>query len=629
MKKKVAFIVVISEIILSSSFVQPINISNLHQNDSFGIVSQFDLSSAFSEGYQLMPRFKEDIIWSNNAQIIEGPEEKNITPYSLDISWATQNPTNSIIIYGKTTSYEIDTIFVEETVNYHEVSLTGLSPATIYHLKVGSVKDENLTFSSDYTFITSSHPSSTGEIQVYFNQSVDHNYSHNRQAQKVNILSKFIQRVNSAKYSIDACFYNITMEEVAQVFVGAKQRGVKVRVIYDYDKFDPYDTDVITLIKNADVPIINDKFGNNSGDAAMHNKFMIVDHRDTTSASDDWVWTGSYNLTFSATYDNAENVIEIQDEALAECYTMEFNEMWGSDTDIPDPANSRFGKRKTNNTPHVFNITGIELFQYMSPSDNGLQYLIREIGQSQSSLYFCMLIFTNYEIADAMKQKWLTVNNFKVKGVFEGDNASGSQYDNMIGTGSYPWNPPADIHLDKEKKLLHQKYLIIDGDGGPGQATLVTGSYNWSYAAESSNDENFLIIKDSTIANLYLQEFAERYHKAGGLDKLTFTSVETNQDNMLPKTTYLSQNYPNPFNQQTTIIISLVATSDLSLEIFNVTGQRIRLFNLGVKPPGHYKIIWDGCNNSGQSVTGGIYFYRLIFKDRSKNFQAKKMIYLP
>jgi phosphatidylserine/phosphatidylglycerophosphate/cardiolipin synthase-like enzyme len=479
---------------------------------------------------------------------------------------------------------------------------------------------------TDQMFITASHSSSTGEMRVYFSQSVDHTYSRYKPASKVNILSKFIQRVNSAKYSIDACFYNITMEEVAQVFIGAHNRGVKVRVIYESDN----ENNVFQMMRNAGISIINDKFGNNNGDGEMHNKFMVIDHRDTTSAADDWVWTGSYNLTFSATYDNAENVIEIQDQALAECYTIEFNEMWGSETDTPDPSKSKIGRRKTNNTPHIFNINGIEVLQYMSPSDNGLQYLLREIGQSQSSLYFCMLSFTRYEIANAMKQKWMTINNFKVKGVFEGDSQylnTGSEYYNLNGTGNYAWNPPADVVLDKERRLLHHKYLIIDGDGGPGQPVLVTGSYNWSYSAESSNDENFLIIKDSTIANLYLQEFAERYHKAGGVDELTFTSVETNQDKWLPTKAQLLQNYPNPFNSSTTIDYQIAGhfNQQVELSIYNLLGQRVKTLVSQKQTGGFYAISWDGNNESGELVSSGVYVYQLKVADVK---MEKKLIFL-
>lgn len=593
-------------------------------------ISVFCVQQSYTQSFTRPDLYQNNLqnqgIKKANSQEISKLQVNNLTPFSVDLSWDTNESTQTVLMYGTTTDYEIDTIFVNESKSFHDLHLSNLKPATIYHIKVGSVNGSDTLYSPDQIVMTASHPSSTGEMRVYFSQSVDTIYARHKKASKENILLQFIRRVNSAKYSIDICFYNITLDEVAQVLIGAYKRGVRVRLIYD----DDYEgNSAIQLIKNAGVPNINDSFGSNSGSKYMHNKFMIIDHIDTTSFSDDWVWTGSYNLSYSATYENAENVIEIQDQALAACYTIEFNEMWGSDTEVPNAANSRFGSKKTNNTPHTFNINGIEVQQYMSPSDNGLQYLLREIGQSKSSLYFGILSFTQHEIANAMYQKWNAIPNFKVKGVFEEDNVYGGQYYNLNGTGSYPWNPPADVHLDNERRLLHHKYLIIDSDDGPGDPVLITGSYNWSYSAENSNDENFLIIKDSTIANLYLQEFAERYHKAGGTDFLTYTAVESKHDQILPHTTYLSQNYPNPFNQLTTFQINLSSPSILSVDIYNIKGQIVKSFDIGYQRPGQYKISWDGTDYSGKSIAGGIYFYRLKLDDGKENFQIKKMIYLP
>ncbi len=594
--------------------------------DVIAVVAQYDASSPYTQGYQLLPRFVEDIIWFPATKITGQPEEFNITSTSMDIHWTTETPSNSVLIYGKTTNYEIDTIYVNESVLQHNVSISGLSPATIYHVRAGSGQGDGRIFSNDHVVITASHPSSTGKMNVYFSQSVDKTYATGTTADKVNILQKFIQRINAAKYSIDLCFYNITLEEVAQVLVAAKQRGVKVRVICDNEAKN---NDPVLQIKNADIPVIDDSYGSNSSSPAMHNKFIVIDHQDTTSYSDDWVWMGSYNLSYSATYDNAENVIEIQDQSLAECYTIEFNEMWGSNTATPNSSASRFGYRKTNNTPHKFNINGIEILQYMSPSDDGLTYLLNAIGQSQSSLYFCMLIFNQSEIANAMYSKWKSLANFRVKGVVDGGDLSGTQYFNMIGTGNSPWNPPADVHLDNERNLLHHKYLIIDSDGKAGQPILVTGSYNWSRAAEGSNDENFLIIKDATIANIYLQEFAERYHKAGGTEDLIVTNVEPQGTSSVPVACQLAQNYPNPFNNQTAIEITILEKSSVKLEIFNISGQLVRSFDFGFRLPGSYKMSWDGSADSGKQVSGGVYILRLKLDNHFASAQSRKIVYLP
>ncbi len=49
---------------------------------------------------------------------------------------------------------------------------------------------------------------------------------------------------------------------------------------------------------------------------------------------------------------------------------------------------------------------------------------------------------------------------------------------------------------------------------------VVTGSYNWSWSAEHTNDENLMIVHDARLANHYLQEFMARYRQAGGTDSL-------------------------------------------------------------------------------------------------------------
>ncbi len=590
--------------------------------DVIGVVSQYDYSPPYTSGYQLMPRFLDDIIWLSGIRIIGNSVVDNITPYSLSILWETDIPSNSILIFGLTENYELDTLRVDESVTNHTIEMSGLTPATVYHVKVGSSDGSEQFFSGDQVVITASDPSSTGKINVYFNQSVEPFYADSVEATSdLNLLSKLIQRVNDAKYSIDFCFYNVTQEEASQVLIGAHQRGVKVRVITESDHVDQYP---IQMLKNAGIPVIDDKFGNNGGSGYMHNKFMIVDHRDDSSFSDDWVWTGSYNISFSATYNNAENVIEIQDQALAACYTMEFNEMWGSSDDSPDASNSLFGSTKTPNTPHYFNINGVEVMQVMSPADGGVNYIVNEIEQAQSSIYFCIYSFTQNLIADAMREKWYNVSNFKVKGVFD---SPGKHYDNYSGTGTYPWNPPADVVLENEAGLLHHKYLIIDANGGPGDPVVISGSYNWSLSAENSNDENFLIFKNKAIANLYFQEFAARYHNAGGSDFLTYTPIQDEETHTLPENVSLSQNFPNPFNSSTQIRFTVpynLNNNQVALKIFNLNGQIVASVIEKKLAAGSYEVQWDGMDIFGSKAASGVYLYQL--KIGTKYSTTKKMI---
>lgn len=87
----------------------------------------------------------------------------------------------------------------------------------------------------------------------------------------------------------------------------------------------------------------------------------------------------------------------------------------------------------------------------------------------------------------------------------------------------------------------------------------------------------------------------------------------------LPK---LGQNYPNPFNPSTKIALNLTADelTSAQLRIFNTKGQIVKTFTQLAE-----EVIWDGTNNSGNTVNSGIYLYQL--KTNAKIY-TKRMILL-
>ena len=98
----------------------------------------------------------------------------------------------------------------------------------------------------------------------------------------------------------------------------------------------------------------------------------------------------------------------------------------------------------------------------------------------------------------------------------------------------------------------------------------------------------------------------------------------------LPKVTQLLQNYPNPFNPETWIPYQLNQASEVSLSVYSSEGQLVRQIDVGLKPAGNYQrteraIYWDGRNANGESVSSGVYFYRLQAADYS---QTRKMVIL-
>lgn len=90
----------------------------------------------------------------------------------------------------------------------------------------------------------------------------------------------------------------------------------------------------------------------------------------------------------------------------------------------------------------------------------------------------------------------------------------------------------------------------------------------------------------------------------------------------LPTTYELFQNYPNPFNPITTIQFALPQVDHVSLKIYNVTGQLVRILVDRPTERGWHGVRWDGRNDNGQIVSAGNYIYRL----RTSDFKAQRMM---
>jgi len=79
----------------------------------------------------------------------------------------------------------------------------------------------------------------------------------------------------------------------------------------------------------------------------------------------------------------------------------------------------------------------------------------------------------------------------------------------------------------------------------------------------------------------------------------------------IPTVFALEQNYPNPFNPSTTIRYQIPNDASVNLVIYNVQGQKIRTLVGKEQKSGYYSVVWDGRNDAGQTVSTGLYLYRV------------------
>jgi len=576
-------------------------------SDVTGILKQYKPGAdtpPYTSDYEIVPRFQSDLVPLNGPHFKEQPEVEEIRSTETTIVWETDQKSASSVIFS-TDGVHFTTLMDTLRDNTHRILLRDLVPGTIYRYSIEIRNENGKNRSDERLFITASDPSSTGEMHAYFKDSVETDLSSEIPAfGDQDLIGRLVTRIDSARFSVDMCFMKLDEGTVRDALVRAKKRGVRVRFICDDEYADRRE---IRDLRDAGISVISDRYGFNDGTGRMHNKFAVFDHRNASSFSDDWVWTGSFNLTYWGENPPAiENVIVIQDQALAEVYTVEFEEMWGSGGETPLEENSRFGILKKDNIPHKVMISEKMVEVFFSPSDRVVEHLIRAIRSADSSAYFCMFSFTNNDIAKEMQARSQAVAGFRLRGVMDAEqivaDGSSSEWSFLSTFG--------DVLQDNESGLLHHKYLIVDADFQRGDPLAATGSYNWTNKAEYENDENCLIVHDASIANQYLQEFAARYHNAGGTAGF-MTGLEEKPGTALPQAMELFPNYPNPFNSETVIRYQIPGNRSVQLAVYDLQGRQLRTLIHGNPDAGVHAVHWDGRDGEGHSMPSGVYVIRM------------------
>jgi phosphatidylserine/phosphatidylglycerophosphate/cardiolipin synthase-like enzyme len=155
-------------------------------------------------------------------------------------------------------------------------------------------------------FLITVVPAPAAEIQACFTPPV---------AGSCDPLTTVLRAINDARTAIRVQMYSLTLQEVARALASAKRRGVDVRVIVDRSQLhqDRNDSLQVEALASDGIPVLVDTVP-----GLMHNKVMVVDG--------ERVLTGSFNYTWGAEHWNAENLMVVQDPALAAEYLRNWNQ---------------------------------------------------------------------------------------------------------------------------------------------------------------------------------------------------------------------------------------------------------------------------------------------------------------
>ncbi|KQC09366.1 MAG: hypothetical protein APR54_12945 [Candidatus Cloacimonas sp. SDB] len=130
--------------------------------------------------------------------------------------------------------------------------------------------------------------------------------------------------------------------------------------------------------------------------------------------------------------------------------------------------------------------------------------------------------------------------------------------------------------------------------------------------------------ENCTVKTATLDEYQARVREME--IQYTFYPEEQNQNTTpISGNIVMHSNHPNPFNPSTTIRFDLAQASMVSVEVFNIKGQKVRTLLNEHLDNGTHSIYWKGTDNSNKSVASGLYFYKLT---SGKDTVTHKMLLL-
>ncbi len=477
-------------------------------------------------------------------------------------------------------------------------------------------------------------------IQVYFNHNQAAEYIEPyRQKQRAgdNLEQIIIDGINSAKFSIDVAVQELRLPNIAKALVDRHKAGVKVRVILENIYTRPFrnltdaelakmteregdryqelrelldidknniitpeeinQRDAVVLLKNAGIPIIDDTADGSKGSGLMHHKFVLIDGKNVIITSANFTMSDIHgDFRYSNSLGNANNLIKIDNSELTKIFTQEFNIMWG---DGPgNKSDSKFGINKPVRSPQQIKLLNSTITVQFSPtsktipwqqSSNGL--IGKNLNTATKLINIALFVFSEQRLADILQTrhqqgveiKALIDANFAYRSYSEALDMMGVAIPNescQYEKANHPWQKSINtvgVPLLSKGDLLHHKFGIID------DRTIITGSHNWTVAADNTNDETVIIIENPTVTAHFNREFERLYQNANlGITPSLQQKIQMRQK-LCPQTQKtpiaspgkITENNPNLTKAEITTKVNLNTASQAELEALPGVGPKL------------------------------------------------------
>jgi phosphatidylserine/phosphatidylglycerophosphate/cardiolipin synthase-like enzyme len=401
-------------------------------------------------------------------------------------------------------------------------------------------------------------------IQVYFNHSQAGEFTepYRQKTRRGDDLAiKLIAEIDAAQSQIDVAVQELQLPNIAQALVAKSRAGVRVRVILEnkysrplsgltaaevenltareqehYQEFrqlvdidrdgalspdEINQRDALIILRNGGVSVLDDTADGTKGSGLMHHKFMVVDGKRTIVTSANWTMSDIYgDLSHPDSEGNQNNLVKIQSAELAQAFATEFNLMWGNGT--VGNSSSQFKARKPARPPIEVLVGTTHVWVQFSPTSKQVAWadssngsIGKVLAASRERVDFALFVFSEPALGNILQTQ--SQQGIKVRGEIDrqfayrdyssalplmgvSDTCQPNQTNlHPLDTIGVPTLPTGD--------LLHHKFAVIDGQ------TVITGSHNWSNAANYHNDETLLIIQNNPVVAAHFDREFDRLYQ--------------------------------------------------------------------------------------------------------------------
>jgi arabinogalactan endo-1,4-beta-galactosidase len=225
-------------------------------------------------------------------------------------------------------------------------------------------------------------------------------------------------------------------------------------------------------------------------------------------------------------------------------------------------------------------------------------------------------------------------DNAKYRWMFDGLKSYGAKWD-IIGMSVYPYWANLSWQTDDSLALINMKDMIARYQT---KVMVVETGYLFNQPVTANHFLMDLIAKTKSTGGLGVfywepesnpQKFPSSDYNLGAWDPVTlqptvaldaflgnYITAVTEEKKDIPD--YDFRIYPNPFNPTTTINYSFAKRTQVTIGIYNMLGERIKILLNTIVGAGEHFINWNGTNDSGKRISSGIYLVKLNAEGKTR-----------